>query len=290
MPQLLKFELLSTFSYRRFVLIAMSALFVVNLNAEWTQIRILSSDSENLTVYFVPLADVSAEPRIATITKGDALLDYSGRDVRARVVISMNQVRLDAIWPIVGVQQKAMDGTNRRLNRTVLQMPRGQALTRGDYLPEFALFDDLGEIVYSRNLRGSPVVLTFIFSRCTVENMCPMTTGRMVELAAAIAANEIGPVQQLLVSFDPEYDTPGNLRLFSINTGADKANIRFLTGSKNVIDDITRAFGIEIVAENGTLNHTIATILTDSHGRIVLRQDGGRWSKEAILNELTRIH
>ena len=264
-------------------------LFVaLSLRSEWTEIRILSSDAENLTVSYVPLADVAADPRTATIGEGDAMLNYSGRDVRARIVSSMGQERLDAIWPLVGVQQRAMDGTNRRLNRTVLQMPRGQALARGDYLPDFALFDDRGEIVFSRTLRGKPVILTFIFTRCTVENMCPMTTGRMVELAQAIEERELGPAHHLLVSFDPDYDTPGNLRLFSVTTGADPVNVRFLTGTKSVIDDLTRAFGIEIVAEDGTLNHTIATLLTDNHGRIVLRQDGGRWSMDAILNELNR--
>jgi protein SCO1/2 len=263
-------------------------LVAASLRAEWTEIRILSSDAESLTVSYVPLSDTGADPRTATIGEGDAMLDYSGRDVRARIVKSMGQERLDAIWPLVGVQQRAMDGTNRRLNRTVLQMPRGQALARGDYLPDFALFDDRGEIVFSRTLRGMPVILTFIFTRCTVENMCPMTTGRMVELAQAIEERELGPAHHLLVSFDPDYDTPGNLRLFSVNTGADPVNVRFLTGTKSVIDDLTRAFGIEIVAEDGTLNHTIATLLTDNHGRIVLRQDGGRWSMDTILNELKR--
>lgn len=259
------------------------------LKAEWTEIRILSSDAEAQTVQFVPLTDLNAEPRTATIGEGDALLDYSGREVRARIVTSMNQQRLDAIWPLVGLQQRAIDGTNRRLNRTVLQMPRGQALARGDFLPDFALFDDRGEIVFSRTLRGKPVILTFIFTRCTVENMCPMTTNRMIDLAQLIEEKELGPAHHLLVSFDPEYDTPGNLRLFAVNTGADERNVRFLSGAQSTINDLTRAFGIEVIAEDGTLNHTIATLLTDSHGRIVMRQDGGRWSMEAIVNELERI-
>jgi len=258
--------------------------------AETVEVQIIENVEGSEMVRYLPVdAPEGTEPLLAAVGRGDYLLDYGGRTVRAKKSVSMGETRLEAIWPQDGFQVRAMEGTNRSLQRTVFQLGRGEHLSRGDYLPDFALFDQNAEILRSRDLLGAPVVMTFIFTRCTVENMCPMTTRRMLSLADEIESRELGPVHHLLVSFDPEYDTPGNLHLHALNNEISSEKIRFLTANQSVIDDLTRAFGIVVMEEDGTLNHNISTILTDNRRRIVLRQDGGRWSKANIIRELERI-
>lgn len=114
-----------------------------------------------------------------------------------------------------------------------------QVLPRISLAPGFSFTDQNGQRLTSEDLRGSLVLYNFTYTGCGEE--CPQTGPAMrnaQELMARVDTGDI-PVQLVTISFDPERDTPGQLRAFAASLGADTTNWHFVTGEasqlKNVI-------------------------------------------------------
>lgn len=91
------------------------------------------------------------------------------------------------------------------------------------------------------------------------------------------------------VSFDPAFDSPGVLRGYGEAYGIEFENFSLVTAAQEVIDDLLTVFGILTVEEDGTINHTMATLLIDSDGKIVNRQEGPDWDAEIFLESASRL-
>jgi protein SCO1/2 len=254
---------------------------------EQVEARVVAMDREAATVRLeLPSGEIVEGVRI---TPGDAAIDYTGRTVQGTLNQRGETPRLDTIYPLDGPRVKAMGGANRGLIREAAGRGRGEILARGDYWPEVALFDEDGEVVFGREFKQQPTVVAFIFTRCNMPNMCPATSQRMVRLSREVEEAGIEGVRFALVSFDPEYDSPGILRQYADSYGMDREQFDLLTGPPEAIDALLRTVGIRVLAEDGTLNHNMAAFLLDDHGRVVLREDGSLWSPEAMLQQLQRI-
>ena len=60
-------------------------------------------------------------------------------------------------------------------------------------------------------------------------------------------------------------------------------NFHLLTGDPSTVDDLLRQFGILTMEEDGTINHTMATLLVDVNGRVAYRKEGATWTIEEFL-------
>ena len=119
-----------------------------------------------------------------------------------------------------------------------------QVLPRISLAPGFSFVDQNGQRLTSEDLRGSLVLYNFTYTGCG--EGCPQTGPAMrsaQELLARLDTDGI-PVQLVTVSFDPDRDSPEQLRAFATSLEADTANWHFVTGDapqlKNVIG---RGFG-----------------------------------------------
>lgn len=230
----------------------------------------LKPDGEKITVNVYP---------------GDALT-YKPRDI---IKGSLVGNRLENIWPADPIQERIMRDRNGRLRSDTVT--RGLKVFRaaGEYLPPFALYDQDSGLITPESWRGKYVVINFIFTRCAQPTMCPASTARMVRLQREAKASNINDLQLVTVTFDPEYDTPGVLKYYALTRGIDTENFTLLTGPNSAIQDLMKQFGILIRPEDGTLDHTMATLIIDPQGKIRYRKDGSRWSVQEFVDQLNRI-
>lgn len=226
------------------------------------------------------------EAFFARVGPGDLAIGYEGERVTGVVDRSASPPRLERILPANPIEGNAMRGINRRLIREAASLGRGGSLARGDYLPDFAFYNQRGEPVFARDLRSQPAVLTFLFTRCPDPEMCPATAARLASLGDRLAAAGREDVRLVAVSFDPGYDTPGILRQYGEAMGLDTGQFELLTGDPETIQALLRVVGVRTYDRDGTIVHNLVTLLSDDHGRIVLRQDGSRWSADAIYRRL----
>ena len=95
--------------------------------------------------------------------------------------------------------------------------------------PEFQLTNRDGRVIDSSELRGSPWVADFIFTRCALS--CPRMTERMLSLETM----QPGGLRRVSFSVDPDYDSPQVLQLYADSWGIADSDWLFLTGEKESI-------------------------------------------------------
>ena len=235
-------------------------------------------------------ADISAgETRDFRVGGGDLEIGYKGRLIKAEAVHYSNAWHLERVFPLDGVGSKAFKDLNRQLHNQVALMSRRDYLREGDYVPNFAMIDQHGNFLQIRELRGNAFVLNFIFTRCKVATMCPASTMRMSELQYVSRDSGLEGIHFVTVTFDPEFDSPGIMRNYGKNYSLENENFHLLTSTQETVDDLLRLFGILTVEEDGTINHTMATLLVDANGRIAFRKEGSKWTAEEFLEEIKQL-
>ncbi len=153
----------------------------------------------------------------------------------------------------------------------------------GDMWPAFKLVDQNGRELASGDFTGVLTLVDFIFTRCAVPNYCPLMTENFSQIESALsAASENDRVRLLSVSFDP-VDTPEVLSQYA---QVKKAGWTFATGEPGEIDRLTKAFGVRVEEEGGTLNHGLCTALIGPDGKILQIWRGNQWKPQEVLESI----
>ena len=194
---------------------------------------------------------------------------------------------LHNVWPDDPAERIRVKNVNRLLRRDTLGMGESMLRTVGDNLPPFALYDQDGNVVTTDYFDGSVTVLNFIFSRCSIAEMCPAATMKMKKLQELAQKIKIPHIRFLSITLDPAFDSPGVLKSYARGYSLDESNFKVCTAKKSVIDDLTRQFGIfrENTKEQ-PLDHTMRTMIINSKRQIVYQVPGQGWRVEDFLSRL----
>ncbi len=130
--------------------------------------------------------------------------------------------------------------------------------------PGFTLTDQFGKRVSLSSLRGKVVVLAFNDPECTT--ICPLTTTALLQ-AKKLLGPAASQVDLLGIGANPEATEVKWVRAYS--KAHDMLHKwRFLTGSLPELRRVWRAYGIEAAVINDAIDHTPATYVVDSRGRL----------------------
>jgi protein SCO1/2 len=221
------------------------------------------------------------------VSAGDAAAARPGERIRADLVVGRGgAARLERIWPDDKVALDSVDAGARMLRQDTLE--KGGAAYReiGEKVPDFVLYDQAGRVVDSARFRGKQVMLNFIYSRCPLANMCPLSTSKMMATQKLAREAGVADIEFVSITLDPSYDTPGVLREYADARGIDTRNFSFLTGPDSAIRDLWAQFGVFAEFKDGILNHTLATLLIDEKGRIAWRADGSAWEPREFVERM----
>jgi protein SCO1/2 len=223
------------------------------------------------------------------VAAGDAATASPGERIRATLIVGKaGDLRLEGIWPDDKVALDTIDAGARMLRQDTLEKG-GQAYREvGDTVPDFVLYDQNGRLVNSARFRGRQVMLNFIYSRCPVANMCPLSTTKMMSAQKLAREAGVADVEFVSITLDPAHDTPGVLREYADERGIDTSNFSFLTGPEPAIRDLLTQFGVIAEFRGDILDHTLATLLVDAKGRILWRADGSEWQPREFVERMRR--
>ncbi|MGH2900419.1 MAG: SCO family protein, partial [Solirubrobacteraceae bacterium] len=127
-----------------------------------------------------------------------------------------------------------------------------------DAAPGFALIDQDGSTLSLESLRGSLVLLDFIYTHCP--GPCPILTSARVQLQKALPDALRPSVRFVSISLDPVRDTPAALRAYALARGADLATWSFLTGNPAAVDQALTQYGVgKILTDKGEIEHVVVT-------------------------------
>lgn len=237
------------------------------------------------------IVEKGAEPRTpisAMVNPGDFANNYSGQTVHATLSERVDgSLLLHNIYPQDPLSMSRLEQTNANLRRDTVERGRRVFRLEGDFIPEFAAWNEEGKIVTDKDFRGRFMVINFIFSRCPTPDMCPAQTMRMARLQRELARLEKSQdVELVSFTLDPEYDSPGILRDYAETRGIELSNFSLLTAPKTAMEDLYRQFGIVAYEADGTIDHTIGTLLVSPKGKILYRKSGSRWSVTEFLKKI----
>ncbi len=148
----------------------------------------------------------------------------------------------------------------------------GPRLTSGSWLPQpkavgdFLLTDTLGRTFTRASLAGEPSLVFFGFTHCP--DVCPAT---LLKLAQARKAPEVAAVRVVLVSVDPQRDTPTALGMYVHAFGPTFLG---LTGDTQSIGRMAADFNVavsrvELPGGAYTMDHSEVVFLLHAGARIV---------------------
>jgi protein SCO1/2 len=154
----------------------------------------------------------------------------------------------------------------RELDSSAPELASGTWLSRPRTIADFHLTDQSGRPFTARELQGQPSLVFFGFTHCP--DVCPTT---LVKLAQVKRAAAVPGLRVLLVSVDPQRDTPPVLAQY---VHAFDPQFMGLTGDPAAIGKLTSQFGVavgrvELPGGDYTMDHSAAVFLLDSHARVV---------------------
>jgi len=221
------------------------------------------------------------------VSAGDAAAATVGEHIRADLVVARdNTARLERIWPDDQAGKDAVNAGASMLRQDTFEKGKQAYRETGDRAPDFVLYDQNGRVVNSARFKGKQVMLNFIYSRCPIANMCPLSTQKMQQLQRLAQQAGIPNLELVSITLDPAYDTPGVLHAYAADRAIDTTNFSFLTGPEKAIADLLTQFGVIAEFNGGILNHTLATLLIDEQGVIKWRADGSEWTPQEFLEKM----
>jgi len=163
----------------------------------------------------------------------------------------------------------------------------GNPTDRSLYLLESQWTSDVGRTVRLNVLRGRPQVVALFFTHC--EYACPIVVEDMKRIERALPDELRDQVDFLLISLDPDRDTPEALREFRQRRQLATAQWTLLRGLEDDVRELAALLGVNFRKdERGQYAHANVITLLNAEGEVVHQQPGLNQSPQFILDALRK--
>ncbi|MDX2273828.1 MAG: SCO family protein [Hyphomonadaceae bacterium] len=178
-----------------------------------------------------------------------------------------------AVAALAGLVAMLMVGRFR--DDTVAMIPEGCIIEGAELIGgPISLLDARGQMVTQADFAGEPAVVYFGFAHCP--DICPTT---MYQLAEALKLPGGFDIQPILISVDPERDTPELLDAY-VHTSGFPDGLQGLTGSEAQVDAAARVF--RVVRQKAPIDGAAPDVYNVDHTSFLYVMDG-QWRTRAVL-------
>jgi protein SCO1/2 len=168
-----------------------------------------------------------------------------------------------------------------------------ELLKPGETVPEAQFVDQDGKPRAFSSFKGSPLAITFIYTKCPFPDFCPLMDRQFRTIQQALETDtSLQKAHLLSVSFDPITDTPAVLKAHADALKADPARWTFVTGDRDQIDQFASRFGVSITrspTDPIDIAHNLRTAIVDAEGRLVKAYTGNEWKPADVLADLKGV-
>ncbi|TNE72877.1 redoxin domain-containing protein, partial [bacterium] len=152
----------------------------------------------------------------------------------------------------------------------------------GEKLPNYSLIDQDGNTISTNEFLGKKLVFTFIYTSCPVPDYCPLMSYNFNEVHNAIRQSK-KDVMLLSISFDLKRDNPKVLKEYGKKYVGDFNTWKFVTGTKESIENITSDFSVLTQLDGNQIVHNLRTVYVDENGTVQKIWPDNYWTADDIL-------
>jgi protein SCO1/2 len=149
-------------------------------------------------------------------------------------------------------------------------------------VPDFTLTDQTGQRVSLSGFKGKVVGITFIYTSCPLPDFCFRLSNNFGRLQKRFADRMGRDLVLLSVTFDPVHDTPEVLAKYAAIWKADANSWHFLTGTTAEVKAASARFGLNFWPDEGTLSHSLHTLVIDRQGKLAANFEGNQFTAEQL--------
>jgi protein SCO1/2 len=156
------------------------------------------------------------------------------------------------------------------------------------------LNQDSVKVEFPKIIKDKITVFTMVYTHCP--DICPMTTHNMYLVEQRLPENLKGTVKFVVISFDPNRDTPAVLKKFAEIRDITFDNWTLLSGDDKNTSEVMLKFGIKAIPadssydDDGELSynviHTDRISLIDQDGRLRSNYKGSTANLDMILEDI----
>ncbi len=100
-----------------------------------------------------------------------------------------------------------------------------------------------GQTLHLKDLQGKTLVVVMIYTTC--KTACPILIAKMKSIESKIDRKDIDKVSLVLVSIDPETDTPEHLKEFSIKNKMNEPQWIFLRSNEDATQEFANVLSMK---------------------------------------------
>lgn len=143
-----------------------------------------------------------------------------------------------------------------------------------------------GKNIEMKDLKGKVLVMVMIYTSCKAA--CPRLVADMRNIESRLPRDVMENVQLVLVSIDPEVDTPNRLKSFSIENKMEGNQWVFLRSTQ----ENTREFAAVLAVNYKKVSpidfsHSNIISVFNTEGELVFQQEGLGVNSDATINKIT---
>jgi protein SCO1 len=171
------------------------------------------------------------------------------------------------------------------------RFPLDQDLTRTQ---NTFLNQDSVKVQFPKIIKNKITVFAMVYTHCP--DICPMTTHNMQLVEQKLSANLKDKVKFVVISFDPNRDTPSILKKFAEIRDVTFDNWSLLSGDEQNTKEVMLKFGVKAIPadssydKDGELSynviHTDRISLIDQEGKLRSNYKGSTANLDMILEDI----
>ena len=168
-----------------------------------------------------------------------------------------------------------------------------ELLKPGEPVPDANFVDQGGKKRPFSAFKGSPLAMTFMYTKCPLPDFCPLMDRNFAAVQQALETDPALKKAHLVsISFDPVTDTPAVLKKHASDFKADPTRWTFLTGDRDEIDKFASRLGMAITRSQTdpvNITHTLRTAIVDADGKLLKVYTGNEWKPDQVVADLKAV-
>jgi protein SCO1/2 len=161
----------------------------------------------------------------------------------------------------------------------------------GDAVPDFRLTNQSARQIHLSQYRGKVLLMTFIYTRCPLDDFCPRMSRNFAEIEHQIVSDkDLSQKTHLLsVSFDTAYDKPAVLRSYGEAYTGNYNKERFehwdfAAPDAQTLAKMTQFFDVGVTGSDPqSIVHSLSTVIIGPDGRVIEWLPTNDWKPSDVL-------